>query len=111
MQLKLVKPRSNPNETLIDHLEALLVLARSGKIDGLAYVCRIDAHDHRAGLAGQYNDKRAGALAAVLLLERHICKQLRPTAVLAGVALARPPPSCKKSLYFDVLPPEQMTEA
>ena len=60
--MHLVKSQEYQNQSLVSKLEALLILAKAGQIDGVMYVAKFAQDDHRAGAAGSYLYSRAEAL-------------------------------------------------
>lgn len=56
-------------------LRELADLAEKGDIEGVMFVCKFGAGDHRAGAAGAYRRNPGEALQATFLLERLVSKQ------------------------------------
>ena len=70
--MHLVKPRQIQNQNLVDRLEELVILARTGEIDGAVFVVRFQDDDYRAGRAGFIKCSQAGALLATCKLKTYL---------------------------------------
>lgn len=55
-------------------LRDLADLAEKGEIEGVMFVCKFSARDHRAGCAGAYRRNAGEALQATFLLEKLVSK-------------------------------------
>lgn len=71
--MKLINLEQYRKKEVVDALKALLAAAEEGEIQGLAYIVRVGAEDHRAGTAGIYRRNPEKALQATFALERHLC--------------------------------------
>lgn len=66
------------NQKLVAVLRELLELAEEGEIQGLVFVAKFGAGDHRAGAAGDYKRKPEEALSATFTMERYLMRGQAP---------------------------------
>lgn len=74
--MKLIKLDEYRNRGVVNALEELLAMARSGQIKAVSVVAKFTHDDHRAYLAGDYKHHPAEALTATFMMERNIEKRM-----------------------------------
>jgi hypothetical protein len=70
--MKLVSLDEYKNRAVVAALKELLKLAERGDCQGVVFVAKMGARDHRAGLAGDYQRCPEEALSATFQMERHL---------------------------------------
>lgn len=68
--MKLINLQQHRQKEVVSALEALLLAAKDGHVEGLVYMIQIGQSDHRAGTSGTYRRHPEKALQATFQLER-----------------------------------------
>lgn len=75
--MNVVQLRRKKNREVIRLLEGLLEGARSGCVQGVAFVVKLGPDKHEAGMAGDYENHPEQAMQGVFVIERYLREDAR----------------------------------
>lgn len=76
MSAQLVNLAQYRSSDVVETLRDLLAIAERGEMSGIVFVCKLGAHDHRAGRAGDYKRHPEQALSVTFVLKHYLSERV-----------------------------------